>query len=311
MAQIFTFQRSDTIPRTSTGTASQQSQPETEQYAASDLTMNNQSWGVHGHASEQLNDFRASTNNLVNLSAELLALLVTLPQQQRPANLPEFREKLVDRVSALNNRGRMRGYAQSLMDRCCYVVCAALDEGINNTGWGRRDGWENHSLLSRLFQQRNGGEVFFVLLDQARQHPDQQYELLELMYLLLRMGFQGRYQRQGAQGGAYGSGHDLTRLSAELYTELRRIQPARKDPQTKQNNKEWRPLKQFRRTPWLILTPALLLAGYIATAFWIDNYNQTTRMNSLDTLQQWIAPDARQSGGTIYNSTPIDMEQWQ
>ena len=106
----------------------------------------------------------------------------------------------MDRVSALNNRGRIRGYAQSLMDRCCYVVCAALDEGINNTGWGRSDGWENYSLLSRLFQQRNGGEVFFVLLDQARQHPDQQYELLELMYLLLRMGFPRSLSAPGCSG---------------------------------------------------------------------------------------------------------------
>ena len=99
MAQIFSFQRSDTIPRTSpqaspqTGAHTSGTLPEAEQYSASGLTMNSQSWGVHGHASEQLNDFRASTNNLVNLSAELLALLVTLPQQQRPANLPEFREK--------------------------------------------------------------------------------------------------------------------------------------------------------------------------------------------------------------------------
>ncbi|MCL6272126.1 type IVB secretion system protein IcmH/DotU [Sansalvadorimonas sp. 2012CJ34-2] len=307
MAQIFSFQRSDTIPRSSQTSA--QASSETNQPGASagptGSAPNHHSWGIHGHAHEQLDDFQASDNGLINISAELLALLVTLPQQQRPTNLPEFRENLVDRVSALNNRGRLCGYPQSLMDRCCYVLCAALDEGINNTAWGRRDGWENHSLLSRLFQQRNGGEIFFVLLDQARQHPEQQAELIELIYVLLRFGFQGRYQNNQQN---HQESHDLTRLSAELYTELRRIRPAPTERQAPSTSHDWKPLRLFRKAPWLGIVPVLLLAGYIATAFWINNFNQTV-IYGLEDLSVWTAP-SQGSSNVIYNSTQEDMEGW-
>ncbi len=316
MAQIFSFQRSDTIPRNPQGYQQQnnlqesqpayykQPEPDNQSFSApAGSTMNR--WGIHGHTGEQLNDFRASNNALINLAAELLALLVTLPHQQKPGNLPEFRENLVDRVSAVNNRGRMQGHSQSLMDRCCYVLCAALDEGINSTEWGRKDGWENHSLLSRLFQQRNGGEVFFVLLEQAQQHPEQQFELLELMYILLRMGFQGRYQKLEQHGR---EGHKLTRLSAELYSDLRRIRPSPKESQQPPSIRVWHPLRQFSRGLWLSLIPVLLLAGYITTAFWIDNSNQA-RIHGLENLQQWVAPE-ESSIGVIYNSTEADMELW-
>ena len=309
MAQIFSFQRSDTIPRHPEQQPAENSIPSSgntlSQTTEAPSSQQN-TWGVHGHVREQLKDFQASDNSLINLTAELLALLATLPQQKRPTHLPEFRENLVSLVSSVNNRGRLCGHPQSQMDRCCYVLCAALDESINKTPWGQKDGWENHSLLSRLFQQRNGGEIFFVLLDQARQQPEQQSDLLELMYVLLRMGFQGRYQNSEH---VRKEGHDLTRLSAELYSELRRIRPAPSERPVPSSSRDWKPLRLYRRTPWLVMIPALLMAGYIATAFWIDNYNQTD-ISGLDTLSTWTAP-AQGSSNIIYNSTPEDMERWQ
>lgn len=312
MAQTFSFQRSDTIPRQINDTA----QPTGEvphsfkdrlfstQPGEPDTTMSEQGWGVHGHIREQLEGFQGTQNSLINLSAELLAILATLPQLQKPGNLPEFRENLVTQVSALNNRGRLSGHSQSLMDRCCYALCAALDEGINQTSWGQQSGWENHSLLSRLFQQRNGGEIFFVLLEQARQQPDQQSELLEFIYVLLRLGFQGRYRQHSP---ASNSSLDLSRLCAELYSEISRIRPPLKERPHPPVSRNWRRLRLFRRTPWLILIPVLLTGGYGATAYWIHDYN-TTQAKSLTELKTWSRP--AQMMGAIYNSTPEDMESF-
>ncbi|WP_281648363.1 type IVB secretion system protein IcmH/DotU [Parendozoicomonas sp. Alg238-R29] len=314
MGQVFSFQRSDTVPRHQDAVQDQSSatfahKDFADEPTSSATTQTRQNWGIHGHAREELNDFQASNNSLINLSAELLALLVTLPQLHQPLSLAEFRENLVNQVSALNNRGRLCGHPQSLMDRCCYALCASLDEGINQTPWGRKAAWENHSLVSRLFQQRNGGEVFFVLLDQARQQPEQQSELLELMYVLLRIGFKGRYQHQPdpALTSYQNNSHDLTRLCAELYSELSRVRPAAKERQHPPVNRSWKPLRLFRKTPWLILIPVLLLAGYGVTAFWINDYN--SQPQKLDSLQNWVRPGPGM--GTIYNSTADDMEQFQ
>ena len=314
MGKQYSFQRSDTIPQDASDTSESgygQPSPGPQDNAESGSQRSAGDWGVHTQASELFHDFTASDNSLINLSAELLALLVTLPQQQNPASLPELRENLVARVSAMNNRGRLYGHPQSLMDRASYVLCAAIDEGINKTNWGRARGWENHSLLSRLFQQRNGGEVFFVLLDQAKQQPEPNSELLELMYVLLRLGFQGRYLKAGnVQGESYQSeNHELSRMASELYSDLRRIKPAPPGIQSPPPASNWQPLKQYRRTPWLVAVPALLLVGYLTTLLWVENYNEN-RMLGLDALQSWQAPTPS-ADDMMYESTADDMESWQ
>lgn len=305
MGQKQSFQRSDTIPQNSSEGIVQQPVADHSEAQATSSEKGGH-WGVHTQASELFHDFNASNNSLINLSAELLALMVTLPQQQNPASLPELRENLVNRVSAMNNRGRLYGHPLSLMDRASYVICAALDEAINKTPWGRARGWENHSLLSRLFQQRNGGEVFFVLLDQARQQPDPNSELLELMYVLLRLGFQGRYLKAGSYQS---ENHELSRMAAELYSDLRRVRPAPEGIQAPPATKNWQPLKQYRRAPWLVAVPVLLFAGYVTTLVWVDNYNEN-RMLGLEALQSWQAP-ASSDGDIMYESTADDMGSWQ
>ncbi|MRI32670.1 hypothetical protein EOPP23_06670 [Endozoicomonas sp. OPT23] len=309
MGQRQSFQRSDTIQKDTPEHSGRLSDSHNEEPNSS--AEQSEHWGVHTQASELFHDFHASDNSLINLSAELLALMVTLPQQQNPASLPELRENLVSRVSAMNNRGRLYGHPQSLMDRASYVLCAALDEGINKTNWGRARGWENHSLLSRLFQQRNGGEVFFVLLEQAKQQAEPNSELLELMYVLLRLGFQGRYLKAGSsqEAGYQSENHELSRMASELYSDLRRVRPAPKGIQPPPPTTNWHPLKQYRRTPWIVAVPALLIAGYLTTFLWVDNYNEN-RMLGLDALQSWQAP-ASSEGDMMYESTADDMGAWQ
>ena len=48
--------------------------------------------------------FQASENQLINLSAELLAILTPLSQQQQTGNLPELHQYLLKSMSKLHNR---------------------------------------------------------------------------------------------------------------------------------------------------------------------------------------------------------------
>jgi len=42
--------------------------------------------------------------------------------------------------------------------------------------------------------ETNGGEKFFVLLERMKSYPGENLEMLELMYLLLSLGFEGKYR---------------------------------------------------------------------------------------------------------------------
>jgi type VI secretion system protein ImpK len=52
------------------------------------------------------------------------------------------------------------------------------------------------SLLSRFHQETFGGERFFRMLDQLSKNPLKHLPMLELMYLCLSLGFEGKYRVQ-------------------------------------------------------------------------------------------------------------------
>jgi type VI secretion system protein ImpK len=73
-------------------------------------------------------------------------------------------------------------------------MCTVLDEAVLNTPWGANSNWSQHSLLSLFHKEVSGGERFFLLLKSLAQNPAKNRGLLELMYLCLALGFEGRYR---------------------------------------------------------------------------------------------------------------------
>ena len=93
-----------------------------------------------------------------------------------------------------------------------YALCASLDDVVLNTPWGSSGAWAARSLVSTFHQEVRSGERFFDLLTQLRQNPGTFLPVLELMYLCLSLGFQGRYRLSPRGPG------ELDRLREDLYT---------------------------------------------------------------------------------------------
>ncbi|WP_330925363.1 type IVB secretion system protein IcmH/DotU [Candidatus Sororendozoicomonas aggregata] len=212
-----------------------------------------------------LNDFSASSNPLINLSAELLAILVTLSQQKSPMKLPEFQQYLLNQIKQFHDRGLQVDYSPRVMEKACYALCAAFDEEIMNTAWGQAGCWENHCLVAQLFQQRNAGEVFFTLLHQARKNVSRMVDLVELQYLIIRLGFCGHYHDS--------SQRELVELMNALYLD---ISEHRKTVELRPHlvlSKPWKPLKEIRLFRLITVVLIILLAGGVGTHFWISRHN--------------------------------------
>ena len=237
-----------------------------------------------------LHHFQASENQLINLSAELLAILTTLSQQQQTGNLPELHQYLLKSMSKLHNRGLQADYPPGMMEKTCYALCAAFDEEIMNTWWGQEACWENHSLVARLFKQRNAGEVFFILLEQARQNTAKMIDFIELLYLLLRLGFRGRFQNT--------DGHALTELTNNLYDDIRKYRKASPVSPIPVQCKPWQPLQQPRPIKYLPAILLFLLLAGIASHLWIRHINNiySDNLSLLNiSLQKSSTPSAHQS----------------
>ena len=101
-----------------------------------------------------------------------------------------------------------------------YALCASLDDVVLNTPWGSSGAWAARSLVSTFHQEVRSGERFFDLLSQLRQNPGTFLPVLELMYLCLSLGFQGRYRLSPRGPG------ELDRLREDLYTIIMRQRQA-------------------------------------------------------------------------------------
>lgn len=133
-------------------------------------------------------------NPLEAAAAPLLSLIMRLKNTPTHPDPERLRLKMVEEIKAFTNNARNHGIPEKTVFRARYVLCTTLDEVVLNTPWGRASQWSENSLLITFHKETWGGEKFFELLDTLIPDPRKNLHLLELMYLCLAFGFQGRYR---------------------------------------------------------------------------------------------------------------------
>ncbi|MBV6753636.1 type IVB secretion system protein IcmH/DotU [Pseudomonas chlororaphis] len=156
----------------------------------------------------------AADEHLCALADDLLHEVVLFQRLRRQPDLPALRLRLIARVRTFQQQALACGIEQRIVLRARYALCTLLDEIIASSEWAR-GAWSRHSLLMTFHQEAEGGEGFFAYLDAAQLKPVEHLALLELMYLCLALGLEGRYriQREGRS--------ILVLKRAQLYETLR------------------------------------------------------------------------------------------
>lgn len=133
-------------------------------------------------------------NPLEVAAGPLLALLTRLRNTVSHAAPASLRAQLLAYLRQFQERAQAEGVAQRDVQLARYVLCAALDEAVLSTPWGSGGDWSKQSLLITVHNEAWGGEKIFRLLDHCLQSPLERLHLLELLYLCLSLGFEGRYR---------------------------------------------------------------------------------------------------------------------
>ncbi|HRC72100.1 MAG TPA: type IVB secretion system protein IcmH/DotU [Candidatus Competibacter sp.] len=133
-------------------------------------------------------------NPLEAAAAPLLGLIMRLKNTSSHPEPERLRQRMIEEVKAFTANARNAGIDEKTVFRARYILCTTLDEVILNTPWGRASEWGENSLLITFHNEAWGGEKFFELLDSIVLDPRKNLYLLELMYLCLAFGLQGRYK---------------------------------------------------------------------------------------------------------------------
>ena len=121
--------------------------------------------------------------------------------RQRVLNPEEFRNRMKQALQEIVSSASRRGYFSQDIQEGNFAVVAFLDEAILTAPGSGETNWVGKSLGEELYDQRSAGELFFKRLETLRARPDSQElgEVLEIYYLCLLMGYEGRFT-----GGAKG-----------------------------------------------------------------------------------------------------------
>jgi type VI secretion system protein ImpK len=192
-------------------------------------------------------------NPLVQAASPLLRLAGQLRGTLTAPDVGGLRGYVLDEIRRFEDRARASNVANDTVLAARYVLCAAIDEAVLSTPWGAQSDWAQQTLLVALHGEAWGGERFFDMLDRISDKPDRHVDLMELQYICLALGFEGRYQVQER-------GH--TRLAEVRQTLYRKIRGYR-GPSVSELSLRWQGLQDrrnrlIRYVPWWVVAAAAL-----------------------------------------------------
>jgi type VI secretion system protein ImpK len=143
-----------------------------------------------------LPDLSGGLNPLTNAATTLLALIAQLRDSASHPDPESLFQHVSQEVQQFEAAARSKGEPSDVILGARYILCTAVDETVLNTPWGSQSVWATQTLLGTFHNETWGGEKFFQLLDRLIQEPARNLHLLELMYLCLAVGFEGKFRVQ-------------------------------------------------------------------------------------------------------------------
>lgn len=200
----------------------------------------------------------AGVNPLLSAAHLLLALVAQLRNTSAHSDPAGLRAQLLGRVAEFEALARANGVPAPQVSAARYVLCSLLDEVIAATPWGAEGVWAARTLLQEFHDEKWGGDKAFELLERLSEDVAANGALLELFYVCLALGFEGRFRGQ-ANGRA-----QLDAIAERLF---RALHPEADASRGRPLSLRWQGVSTAHERRWsalpLWVAPALAAAAVI------------------------------------------------
>jgi type VI secretion system protein ImpK len=208
---------------------------------------------------------------LVQQASPLLSVISQIKQLDGSFTVEELRHHISNLITVFTLKASKSQDNSSNVKKASYALCATIDESILNTPWGGNSAWSQQPLLSLFHKETYGGEKFYAMLDHEVSSEIKNYELIELLYMCLSLGFLGKLRVD--QGGLI----KAEKIRANTYSILTK----NRDRFTRQLSTTISPFKakKSRLTSFLpiwLLGLVLTLSGFLAYNYWLLELNKAS-----------------------------------
>jgi type VI secretion system protein ImpK len=157
---------------------------------------------------------------LPDVSVDIISFALQLKATKDPGDPEAFRVKVDELFRIFDTRAAGADVSPPNAALAKYALAAFVDEIVLNSDWSLKESWSGKPLQLEYFNDFAAGEEFFNKLDGLRHTEDpKRVDVLEVYYLLLSLGFKGKY------GGLEGL-EKLRRLTDDIAKEIRRTRGA-------------------------------------------------------------------------------------
>ena len=135
-----------------------------------------------------------SINPLIAAASPLLTMITKSEKQALAPPYSTLHKNLVHEMKAFECQTQNHGYRANTILAARYVLCALADELILNTQTDDKLEWKKQTLLQTFQCESSGSDRFFLILERSREDPLLYIDLLELIYVCLRIDFKGKFR---------------------------------------------------------------------------------------------------------------------
>lgn len=243
----------------------------------------------------QGNDVSVSGVNPIIDHVSRILLVVMQVAEHEGVDLGFFHREATQTIAA----GREAGFGlddHNAMEMVSYGICCLLDDIVQNTPWGKESGWLQQSMLMQYHKENVGGSDFFGYLQQMERDPNVNFHVLEFYYLVLKMGFKGRYRH--IPNGF----NELAQIADRVYLIISRRQGMVEELSPSWRSQEVRESKLLSLVPhWVIwaVTGVSLLAVFAVFRMLLSNQSMPVNQH-LTAIYQEQSP---------LNVIPLNLRQ--
>ncbi|MEJ8824245.1 type VI secretion system protein TssL, long form [Variovorax humicola] len=142
---------------------------------------------------------KAAENPLLEAAYPLLRVLGELPKELSDEGIDVLHRLLMREVTTFQAICSDAQIKHEHAVAASYALCTAVDEAVNRTAWGggvdRNTGtWAKRQLAQAFHDDSHGGDKVFLLIGRLAVSPQEHIDLLDLLFFILSLGFEGRYR---------------------------------------------------------------------------------------------------------------------
>ena len=131
--------------------------------------------------------------SLADLCSPFFSLILTLATSKNYGDPKELRVKIGGLFARVEKEGLKEGFSPDDLHNAKYALVAVIDETISRSDWLAKGDWWENPLALEYFGENIAGNEFFNKLEETRLKGQKKAPLLEIYYICLALGFEGKY----------------------------------------------------------------------------------------------------------------------